>query len=149
MLLLKVYTNLLLICSILFYVCYFFSIFTIFNLFKSTNAYKLSRRKYFFSKSILLLTRNLDTFYIFKRFSRSFLRQQYCSNFYFCLFSNFVSAVLSFYCCLQNSILIIAILDISIAIERYSRSLRLSILFVLSKLYFLFLFNNLALLLLC
>jgi len=145
----KIYTSLLSICSILFYICYFFLIFIVFNLFKSANIYRLSRKKYFLLKLILLLTRNFDTFYIFRRSSRSFLQQQYYSNFYFYLFLNSIFAIFLFYCCLQNSIPTVAILSISVAIKRYSRSFQLLILFVLSKLYFLFFFSNLVLLLLC
>ncbi len=137
------------ICPILFYICYFFLVFTIFNFFENTNIYKLFRKKYFFSKSILLSTRNFDIFYIFRKSSRNFLQQQYCSNFYFCLFLNSISAVFFFYCCLQNLISIVAVLNTFVAIKKYSRFFRLSILSVLSKLYFLFFFSNLALLFLC
>jgi len=144
----KIYISLLSICSILFYICYFFLVFTVFNFFENTNIYRLSRKKYFLSKSILLSTEYFDISYIFRRSSRNLLQQQYCSNFYFCLLSNSVSVVFSFYYCLQNSILTVAILNISVAIKKYSRFFRLSILFVLSKLYFLFFLSNLALLLL-
>jgi len=119
----RIRTSLLLIRLILFYVCDSFLIFTTLNSFKSINVYKLFRRKHSLSKLILLLTRNLNTSYISKKFSRSLSQQQYCLDSYFCLFLNFAFVVFSFYYYLRNSILVVAILNALVAIERYSKSL--------------------------
>lgn len=119
---LKIYTNLLLICSILFYIYYSFLIFTTLNLFENANAYKLFKKKKNFLKLILSLTRNFNIFFAFKKSLRNLLQQQYCLNSYLCLLSNFAFVVFSFYYYLRNLILIVAILSVFIAIKRHLRS---------------------------